>query len=218
MPAERARRDGYCAWVRWGNPLTAPELPAGWQAGGSAPESADPAGRRLAWPERAAPRGRRSGGFAVPLPRPRHSTLGRRDGLTLIELLFVMAILGILTAIGIPKLLVTIDDVKVARATADIRVLETDIDGQEQLPASLAAIGRANLRDPWGRPYVYAPLVGNGARGARKDRFLVPLNSTYDLYSMGKDGASSSALTARASHDDIVRADDGSYIGLASKF
>ena len=54
--------------------------------------------------------------------------------------------------------------------------------------------------------------------GARKDRFLVPINSTYDLYSVGKDGKTVAALTAKASKDDIVRANDGAFIGLAVKY
>jgi general secretion pathway protein G len=52
----------------------------------------------------------------------------------------------------------------------------------------------------------------------RKDRFLVPINTDYDLYSMGKDGRSSPPLTAKASRDDIIRANDGAYIGLASNY
>ena len=53
---------------------------------------------------------------------------------------------------------------------------------------------------------------------ARKDRFLVPLNSDYDLYSAGKDGKSRPPLSAQMSQDDIVRANDGAYIGLASQY
>lgn len=64
---------------------------------------------------------------------------------------------------------------------------------------------------------------GNGGGGgiagmARKDRFLVPINSTYDLYSMGADGRSALPLTAQHSHDDIIRANDGTYIGLAELY
>jgi general secretion pathway protein G len=64
---------------------------------------------------------------------------------------------------------------------------------------------------------------GNGGGGgiagqARKDRFLVPINSTYDLYSMGPDGRTALPLTASASRDDVIRANDGSYIGLASGY
>ena len=53
---------------------------------------------------------------------------------------------------------------------------------------------------------------------ARKDHSLHPLNSTYDLYSKGKDGDSQSPLTAPASRDDIIRANDGGYIGVASGY
>ena len=52
----------------------------------------------------------------------------------------------------------------------------------------------------------------------RKDHRLVPINSDYDLYSMGKDGRSVSPLTARHSHDDIIRANDGDYVGLAKDY
>lgn len=52
----------------------------------------------------------------------------------------------------------------------------------------------------------------------RKDRFLVPINSDYDLYSMGKDGESVAPLTAAKSRDDIVRAANGTYVGLAENF
>ena len=63
---------------------------------------------------------------------------------------------------------------------------------------------------------------GNASGGPqpkpRKDRFLVPINSDYDLFSMGKDGESVAPLTAKASRDDVVRASDGAFIGLASNF
>jgi len=73
--------------------------------------------------------------------------------------------------------------------------------------------------DPWGNPYQYLNFdTVKGVGSVRKDRFLVPLNTDYDLYSMGKDGKSQTPLTAAASHDDIVRANDGRYIGLASGY
>lgn len=52
----------------------------------------------------------------------------------------------------------------------------------------------------------------------RKDRFLVPINSDYDLYSKGRDGESVAPLTAQKSHDDVVRANDGAFVGLAVNF
>jgi general secretion pathway protein G len=59
---------------------------------------------------------------------------------------------------------------------------------------------------------------GGSPAKARKDRFLVPINTDFDLYSMGKDGKSVAALTAAASRDDVVRAANGAFIGLASRF
>ena len=65
----------------------------------------------------------------------------------------------------------------------------------------------------------YAAGTGNGSAGKpRKDRFLHPINSDYDLYSMGKDGESVEPLTAKKSHDDVIRANDGSFVGLAVEF
>ncbi len=46
----------------------------------------------------------------------------------------------------------------------------------------------------------------------------MPINSDYDLWSSGKDGASSPPLTAKPSRDDIVRANNGRFVGLASDF
>jgi general secretion pathway protein G len=52
----------------------------------------------------------------------------------------------------------------------------------------------------------------------RKDLALVPINTDFDLYSKGRDGATQPPLTAASSRDDIVRANDGQFIGLASGY
>jgi general secretion pathway protein G len=70
--------------------------------------------------------------------------------------------------------------------------------------------------DPWGYPYVYRPVTGPG--GARKDKFMVPLNTDFDLYSVGADGESVAPLSAARSKDDIIRALNGGWVGLASNF
>jgi general secretion pathway protein G len=46
----------------------------------------------------------------------------------------------------------------------------------------------------------------------------VPINSDFDLYSVGKDGQSQDPLTAPVSRDDIVRANNGRFVGLASTY
>lgn len=88
-------------------------------------------------------------------------------------------------------------------------------------PAAPAAAAPAP--DP--APAAAAPVVPGapgppcgGVGGARKDRFLVPINSDFDLYSMGKDSQSFAPLTARQSHDDVIRASDGGFYGLAKNF
>jgi len=78
------------------------------------------------------------------------------------------------------------------------------------------------LLDPWGNPYQYLnlsdPTIKDIKGKARKDRNLVPINSDYDLYSTGKEWMSASPLTAKGSHDDIVRAGNGRFVGKASDF
>ena len=144
-----------------------------------------------------------------------------RRGFTVIELLAVLAIIAALTTIAIPQIQDSIERAKIARAIGDIRAIQTDLDGQDTLPDNLANVGRGSLLDPWGNAYQYLkfPSKAHGPpAGARKDRFLVPINTAYDLYSMGKDGNTVAALTAKASQDDVIRANDGAFIGLASRF
>jgi general secretion pathway protein G len=147
----------------------------------------------------------------------------RHRGFTLVELLIVIAIILTIAAMAVPSMQAAINDAKIARAVGDIHTMETEITEYDiefgKLPNSLADIGRGNFLDPWGTPYQYlnhSSKKGNGQ--ARKDRFLVPLNSDYDLYSEGEDGKSSPPITAKQSQDDIIRASDGSFVGLASQF
>ncbi len=145
------------------------------------------------------------------------------SGFTLIEILIVIAILGTLSGIAIPVYKNYIEKARIVSAIAEISILQKEIAEYETdnnvLPNTLNDIGRGNLLDPWGNPYQYLNFANvHGMGQMRKDRFLVPLNTNYDLYSMGKDGLSQTPLTAQASHDDIIRANDGRYIGIASEY
>jgi general secretion pathway protein G len=160
----------------------------------------------------------------------KHVRLRRDDGFTLVELMLVTTIIGTLAAIAAPNLQEVLDKARVAAAIGDIKALEIEIVQWEAVnngipPTSLAAVGRATLVDPWGNPYQYLPfpkdLKTGGHKppgGARKDRFLVPINSSFDLYSMGKDGATAAPLTAKAAKDDVIRANDGGYVGIAEGY
>ncbi len=146
-------------------------------------------------------------------------------GWTIVELVIAMAIISTLAGIAIPLYTDTAEKARIIKAVADVRVLEGEIGVFEvtngRLPTSLDEIGRGTLRDPWGNGYEFLNFSTPGNRGRgrmRKDRFLVPLNSTYDLYSQGKDGDSQAALTASVSRDDVIRANDGGYIGLAAAY
>ena len=153
---------------------------------------------------------------------------GRREfyhGFTLLELLIVTVIVGTLASLTAPTFQRARERAMNVRAIADIRVMESElaiyVEDNFASPASLAAIGRATLLDPWGNPYVYLALdtgKGGAASGGRKDKFLVPLNSDYDLYSVGGDGESKAPLSAKVSRDDILRALDGAFVGVAEDF
>ena len=119
------------------------------------------------------------------------------SGLTLIEIMIVIVILGLLATVIAPNVLPQRDKAKVAKAQHDIAVLETalqlyslnvgDYPTTEQGLQALweppnpipenweKAVEKPLFKDSWGNNYVY----------------LYPGNHQgydYDLYSLGKDG------------------------------
>lgn len=185
---------------------------------------------------------------AEPAKRPAPATPLRLDnerGFTLVEALVAVAIVGTLFAMGGATYARALEKARTTRAIADIRSLDREIAAfflvQGRLPASLAEIQQHDALDPWGNRYEYLVLVGmpataagNGGQSnsgsgpaatgqnvaglARKDRALVPINSDFDLYSKGPDGLSQPPLNAKVSQDDIVRASDGGFVGIAAEY
>jgi general secretion pathway protein G len=143
-------------------------------------------------------------------------------GLTVIEILIALAVIATLTGIAIGVYGNVTERSKVAKAIADLQIMDGEIAAFEgengRLPTSLAEIGHGSLMDPWGNPYEYFDFNTGPPGHRRKDRNLVPINTTYDLYSKGRDGASTAPLTASSSQDDVVRANDGGSYGLASTY
>jgi general secretion pathway protein G len=130
-----------------------------------------------------------------------HSRIGRlhpEAGVTLTEMMVVILIIGLVTAIVVINVLPSQDVARVEKTRADVRVLEQALElyrldharyptTEQGLDALLAqpdqASGQVATRrepyirrlpkDPWGRPYQY---VAPGEKGA------------FDLYSLGADG------------------------------
>lgn len=153
-------------------------------------------------------------------------------------MLIVFAIVGTIAALAVPAYSHALESARVTRALGDIRTLGPEAKVNEALqgclPSSLAEIGMDILRDPWGRPYQYGIIaqLGNGGppvcvacsaaciavAQARKDPSLVPLNSDFDIYSLGPDGLSALPVSDPDSQDDSVRVNDGGYFGLGRDY
>ena len=140
---------------------------------------------------------------------------------TLLELIVVMAIMGLLASLAIPNYSRVTERARVTRAIGDVRALGQELTeynlANGAFPAGLADIGRGGFLDPWGNPYQYVVIAGTGRGGLRKDRFLVPINSDFDLYSMGRDGRTQAQFNGKKARDDIVRANNGLFCDLVEK-
>ena len=139
-----------------------------------------------------------------------------------------MAAMGMATlvAIALPVIEGARDDIRLSQAVTSIQVIQfavtkyelrygiipVDIDAMN-LPADVAT-------DPWGRPYVFLNYIYEDPPDfvPREDQFLKPINTAYDIFSIGPDGESHKRLPHSQSKDDIVRASDGQYIGVAEEF
>ena len=162
--------------------------------------------------------------------------MNRQKGLSLLELLAAMAIVGILTVFatylfggnglncdepnGRPSYTMR---AKIAAITADIGEIKLKAErfdlNNGRYPLSLAEIGMDGKPDPWGNPYVFTDLTEiNGVGKARKDHNLHPVNTYFDIYSLGPDGVTATPFTSTLGKDDIVMANDGSYFGAACHY
>ncbi|MCS6987418.1 MAG: type II secretion system major pseudopilin GspG [Sphingomonadaceae bacterium] len=125
-----------------------------------------------------------------PSTSPRRPPAPGQAGFTLVELLVVLAIIGLLATIVVVNVLPAQSGAKVKKAQADLALIEQGLelwrlemgrypDAAEGLKALTVpgAMGPALKRlpdDPWGRPYNYR-IPGEDGR-------------PYDLWSWGSDG------------------------------
>jgi general secretion pathway protein G len=157
----------------------------------------------------------------------------KSSGITLLEMMIIIAILGVLVSIATPTYIGFVERARVQSTIADLRRISLIIEkykGDEGFfPASLNDVGCGNDFDPWGNQYQYLntndvlmnernahqPLKCNGCRW---DKFERPLNTDFDLYSMGKNGVTQPKIDNNQSRDDIIRAANGGYFGQAGSY
>ena len=162
--------------------------------------------------------------------------MNRQSGMTATELLGAMVIAGILATVAIPmfgNVSIDCDDpdarqgpmmrARMAQVTGELGKIHLALSKFElannRYPESLDELGIDDLEDPWGNPYQYLVVFGlNNVGHVRKDHNLKPVNTNYDLYSMGPDGRTESPFTSTPGEDDIVMANDGDYFGLACQY
>ena len=147
----------------------------------------------------------------------------RARAFTLVEILVAVAIVTLIMMIALPAYSQHVERSRVAQAIADMLEINLQMEryysDNQSHPADLATIGYGAKLDPWGQAYRFLNLkIPGNEKDARKNKNLHPLNSDYDLYSVGKDGDSKLPLTAKASQDDVIRAMDGRFINLASTY
>jgi general secretion pathway protein G len=148
----------------------------------------------------------------------------KSDGFSLMELMIVVAIATLIITIAVPSYQQYVHRAKVNKAIADIRTFDLIVEKYrlrtfDRIPNSLAETGAEIPSDPWGRPYQFLNISTVTGKGPlRKDGKLNPLNTDYDLYSVGADGLSAGPLTAMQSRDDIVRANNGAFVGLGEDY
>jgi general secretion pathway protein G len=144
---------------------------------------------------------------------------GNIRGFTLVELLIVAAILGVLVTMAVPSYQHYVKAAKIARCRTEIITIDKEINayfidkGTLPTSASLAELGQGPLIDPWGRAYrFYNIAVGGGS--PYLDTATNPLNTDYDLYSLGEDGQTDKELLLSDVHsqDDIIRAYEGALV------
>lgn len=154
--------------------------------------------------------------------RIRCSSWGRA-GFTLTELVVVIAIMGVLSSVSIQAYSNFLRKAEASTVVTDVRFLEREIYRHRAMtgyyPEDLSKVGLHGMHDPWGQPYQYKRVCDSwGKGGLRKDRFLNPLNTDFDLYSCGPDGKTALQLNEHDARDDIVRANNGEFVGLASDY
>lgn len=144
----------------------------------------------------------------------------------MIEILIVIAIIGILLSVANPAYQNLMDKRDFTKTTQSMLAIQTAIDNfyirNNRFPVSLEEIDMEEFTDAWGTRYFYINMSNYNKKisdiKVRRDKKLKPVNSDYDLYSAGKDTLTKAPFTAAVSHDDIVRCNNGRFLGYARDY
>ena len=148
----------------------------------------------------------------------------RQRGVNILELSVTLALLGALASFAIPAFNGYAERARTNRAIGEISRISVEIyrwrtnTGSAAFPETLEAAGIGVGADPWGNAYSYLRIEGSTVGERRKDRNLNPVNSDFDLYSNGPDGSTVMQFNGGHARDDVVRANNGAYVGTAEDY
>jgi len=162
--------------------------------------------------------------MAMTAPEKRGAAHDNR-GFSLVELLMVIAIIGVLSLMAIPQYSNLKNRAQNSRCKSEIRTVEKSIIAYNLDHGSFPTTGNLSLatttlKDPWGRDYQYYNINGGAGTPYMNVNGIDPLNTDFDLYSLGVDGATTAKLdpASTTSMDDIVRGTNGSIVSLGRNY
>jgi len=143
-------------------------------------------------------------------------------GFTLLELLIGVGILALLVAVALPSYKDYVLKAKIAETIASLSNISAKVDefyvDHKRFPNDLSEVSMDTLQDPWGHTFRYLNIALADKNQARQDRNLKPVNTDYDLYSLGPNGETHRVFTSNKGKDDIVRASNGDFLGVAGDY
>lgn len=143
----------------------------------------------------------------------------RSRGMALVEFVYAIGVVAVIASVSVSGVNAYENRARAARAVGDIGTISVQLyrwqSNTRKFPETLAEAGLSGFVDPWGNPYRYVNVATAKSGDVRRDRSSRPLNSDFDLYSMGPDGGTGPRLEDGKAQDDIVRANDGRFIGAA---